>query len=318
MAGENYVRFNPSDLNSWVYWIRGKDQMASVLLEQGRIRAALDGYQATVALDQDARKPTSLAPMLWTNWATLTFNDARIGDFAAADRSLAETAKAVKSAAALETEAKQKAMFEHALTSLQARVEVAKGNDNVAFDLAAQTADRLRKLELSGAKSNGTIRNFETFRNNVLRNTLATVSLAAIRTGRYGEAEAAARERGTLPPNPYSELDPQDERSRAAVTLAHAIAMQGRMEDARRIIEPEVVRYRAEADAGGDGLTFNRDMAYALYVAALSRAAGDPKRVTELAGASKRLDLLSPEANQLLDVRELRNWIAEAKGGGRG
>ena len=27
-AGENYVRFNPSDLNSWVYWIRGAEQQA--------------------------------------------------------------------------------------------------------------------------------------------------------------------------------------------------------------------------------------------------------------------------------------------------
>ena len=27
-AGENYVRFNPSDLNSWVYWVRGLDQQA--------------------------------------------------------------------------------------------------------------------------------------------------------------------------------------------------------------------------------------------------------------------------------------------------
>ncbi|MDH5175970.1 MAG: hypothetical protein OEX15_04815 [Gammaproteobacteria bacterium] len=315
MAGENYVRFNPSDLNSWVYWMRGKDQMAAVLLEQGRIGAALDGYRATVALDHDSRKPTSLAPMLWNNWVTLAVSEARAGEFPAAEKSLEKSADAMKAAAELETDGKQKAMFDHALASARARVELVMGNNNAAFNLATQTADRLRKLDLSGAKPSGGVRNFETFRTNVLRNVLVSVSLAAIRTGRYGEAEAAARERGALPPNPYSELDPQDERSRAAVTLAHAIVLQGRMEDARRISQPEVARYRAEVKEGGAGLTFNRDMAYALYVDALSRAAGDPSRAADLAEASKRLDLLSPEANQLLDVRELRSWIAGARAG---
>jgi hypothetical protein len=253
--------------------------------------------------------------MLWNNWVTLAVSEARAGEFPAAEKSLDKAADAMKAAAELETDGKQKAMFDHALASARARVELIMGSNNAAFDLATQTADRLRKLDLSGAKPSGGVRNFETFRTNVLRNALVSVSLAAIRTGRYGEAEAAARERGALPPNPYSELDPQDERSRAAVTLAHAIVLQGRMEDARRISQPEVARYRAEVKEGGAGLTFNRDMAYALYVDALSRAAGDPSRAADLAEASKRLDLLSPEANQLMDVRELRNWIAGARAG---
>jgi hypothetical protein len=256
--------------------------------------------------------------MLWSNWVTLAVAEARAGEFAAAEKSLAKSADAMQAAAELEVEGAQRAMFDHALASARARVELVRGNNNAAFDLATQTADRLRKLNLSGAKPSGGIRNFETFRSNVLRNTLISVSLSAIRSGRYGEAEAAARERGSLPPNPYSEADPQDERSRAAVTLAHAIVLQGRMEDARRISETEVARYRAEAKEGGAGLTFNRDMAYALYVDALSRPAADPGRAANLAEASKRVDLLTSEANQLLDIRELRNWIAEAKAGKSG
>jgi hypothetical protein len=146
-----------------------------------------------------------------------------------------------------------------------------------------------------------------------LRNTLITASLAAIRTGRYGEAEAAARERFDLPPNPYSELDPQDEKSRAQVTLAHAIALQGRAEEARQIAEPEIARYRAELKGGAGGLSFAKDFAYALYVDALARPAGDSRRAAKLAEATKQLDSLSVEANQLLDIRELRGWIASAR-----
>jgi hypothetical protein len=170
----------------------------------------------------------------------------------------------------------------------------------------------LRKLDLSAKNSGSNIRSFESFRNNVLRNALTTITLAAIRTGRYGEAEAAARERGTLPPNPYSEVDPQEERSRANVTLAHAIALQGRLADAHQVTEPEIARYRTELKGGATGLTFTRDFAYALYVDALSRPHGDALRAAQLVEATRQLDSLSAEANQLLDVRELRGWIAAA------
>ena len=88
--------------------------------------------------------------------------------------------------------------------------------------------------------SGGNFRDAGAVRTNFLRNTLGLQTLAALRTGRYGEAEAAARERAGLPPNPFSEQDPQDEKSRAQVTLAHALALQGRADDARAITEVEV------------------------------------------------------------------------------
>ena len=314
VAGENYVRFNPSDLNSWIYWVRGKDQMASVLLEEGRISAALDGFRATVALDQDARKPASLAPMLWSSWGTLIVNEARVGDFAAAEKSLESGVAAIKATEALEAaDSQRRVLFDLVITSVQSRVNLFKGNNQAAFDLAMQAANQLRKFDLSKSESGGSIRDVTAFRNNVLRNTLITASLAAIRTGRYGEAEAAARERYDLPPNPYSELDPQDEKSRAQVTLAHAIALQGRAEEARRITETEIARYRAELKEGASGLSFAKDFAYALYVDALARPAGDPRRAAVLQEATKQLDSLSVEANQLLDIRELRGWIASAR-----
>jgi hypothetical protein len=313
VAGENYVRFNPSDLNSWVYWVRGKDQIASVLMEQGRIAAALEGLRATVALDQDARRPASLAPLLWGNWGTLIVNEARAGDFAAADKSLQSGVAAVKATADLEAAGSpRRLLFDLVLNSLQARVSLAKGNDQAAFDLAMQAANQLRQFDLSKAESGGSIRDVENFRNNVLRNALTTVSLAAIRTGRYGEAEAATRERQELPPNPYSELDPQDEKSRAQVTLAHAIVLQGRADEARQITETEIARYRDELKGGASGLSFTKDFAYALYVDALARPAGDARRAGNLAEARKQLESLSGEANQLLDIRELRGWIAAA------
>jgi len=43
---------------------------------------------------------------------------------------------------------------------------------------------------------------------------LTTQGLAQVRLGRYAQAETTQRERETLPQNPFSAADPQDERSR--------------------------------------------------------------------------------------------------------
>jgi hypothetical protein len=155
-------------------------------------------------------------------------------------------------------------------------------------------------------------------RRNFLNGSLATQTNAAIRLGLYPQAEAAARERVSLPPNPFSAADPQDDRSRAAVMLAHAVAMQGRGEEARTLVQPELARYRGEQKHGARGVTFHVDLAYALYVDALAQPgdpAGHARRDASLAEAAKLLNGLSTEATQLADIRELTGWIAAARSG---
>jgi len=197
--------------------------------------------------------------------------------------------------------------------ALQARLDLDQGNNQAAFDQATQLADRMRALEFSQDETGGNIRDASAVRANFLRNTLATLTLAALRTGRYGEAEAAARERASLPPNPFSELDPQDEKSRAQVTLAHALVLQGRTDEARAITEVEVPRYQAELKDGAGGLAFNKDYSYAMYVDALARPVGDPRRGANLASALRQLDAMGEEANRLVDIRELRSRIENAR-----
>jgi hypothetical protein len=199
--------------------------------------------------------------------------------------------------------------------ALQARLDLDQGNNQAAFDQATQLAARMRALDFSQEQTGGNIRDASAVRANFLRNTLATLTLAALRTGRYGEAEAAARERAALPPNPFSELDPQDEKSRAQVTLAHALVLQGRADEARAITEVELSRYQGELEAGAGGLAFAKDHAYALYVDARTRAPGDPRRARNLTEALRRLDGMGAEVNRLVDIRELRERIDAARAG---
>ncbi len=272
-AGENYVRFNPSDLNSWIYWIRGNDQVGAVLFEQGRVAESIATEQATVAFNQDPRKPSSLMPLLWQSWSVLTATQARAGQVAGAQASLAKAAVAARESEAIEPEGSpRRELYTLATESLQARIELARGDDQAAFDGARKTIARLLKIDPATLSIGTVIRDGDAFRNNILRQLYITSSLAALRLGRYAEAEADSRARSKLPPNPYSDLEPQEEISRAKVTLAHAVARQGRLEEARGIVGVEVGRYRQQASHGVGGLSFERDYAYALYADAISQA----------------------------------------------
>jgi hypothetical protein len=310
-AGESYVRFNPSDLNSWVYLVRGKEQVAGVLFEQGRVAESMSVLRATVALEDDKRRPSSLKPLLWQAWVNLAAQEARTGQRAVAEKSLQQARIAIAEMAALETKGSaRQSLLGIVANAWQARLQLMFGDDAAAL-AGADALDR----EVSQIAVPENDKNSAGFRANIRRGALTTASLAAIRLGRFADAERAARERHALPPNPFSELDPQEERSRAHVTLAHAVASQGRREEARTILRDDLVRYREEQERGARGVSFERDFAYALYVDAISQAddaAGQERRKSSLAAASRMLGRLSAEARQLTDVRELDGWIAAA------
>jgi tetratricopeptide (TPR) repeat protein len=313
LAGENLVRFNPSDLNSWVFWIRGQEQVANIELEQGRVSQSLASLRATTALSEDSRRPQSLGPLLWTQWVGLVLLEARTGDFSAAGQSLRKAAVAIEESATTEKAGSNRhRLFSIALASVKARVDELQGHDARVFEASGQLATELQALDLGGKETGGAVRDAETFRANLLRNQLAIRTLTALRLGRYGEAEQAARLRAELPPNPNSLFDRQDEISRARVTLAHALVGQGRLEEAGTILDVELGRYRELQAQGGKGLSFQRDYAYALYVDAIAHPAGDPRRAIGLAAARRTLDSLPAEARQLLDIRELTARIAAA------
>jgi hypothetical protein len=142
--------------------------------------------------------------------------------------------------------------------------------------------------------------------------------LTAVRLGEYSEAEAATRERSKLAPNPFYNLGPQVDQSRAEVMLAFAIAKQGRKDEARRIVEPEVERYRTAQKGGAGGTTFQIDLANALYVSAISQsddAAGRARKAADLAASEKALAGLTAEARQVFEARDVARRIGEARAG---
>ncbi len=311
-AGENYVRFNPSDLNSWVYWVRGKESVADALYEEGRVSAAMEARRSAVALEIDSRAPPNLELLLSQTWPVLAVQQARAGQRAAAERSLAGTMRAYDAVLAQESAGSpRRALFELVPAVSRTRVMLFNGDVSAALEGAVAAIDRFRKVEIPADNvTAGAIRD------NMLRFLLTTASEAALRLGRHADVEAWSRERLALPPNRFGTADPQDERSRASVALAHAIAMQGRPEEARRIVQPQIETYRGEQKHGAKGLSFQRDLAHALYVSAIAQAddaAGTAQRNAALLEAARLLGSMTAEARELADIRDLASWIAAAR-----
>ncbi len=307
-AGERYVSFNPSDLTPWSYLIRGRDQVADNLFERGRVKDAIEALRATMALEKDERAPPNLAAQLnWTGFR-LAGLAARAGQPAAAAQYLSEALRAHEQSVALRPQGSvSRVLLPYAEDMSRARLQVAAGDDATAYADATRVADQVRRLEVpEDDPSAGMIRA------NFLRNLLTTTGMAAIRLGRYPDAEAASRERLALPPDRFSGDDPEVERSAARTMLAHALARQGKVDEARQFLAPALERYQRERAAGAAGVTFNRDLAHALYLNALLEpddAAGRARGKAAMSEAAALLNGLPDEARRLADLRTVSGWI---------
>ncbi len=310
-AGEVYVAFDPSDANSWTYWIRGKAQVAETLLEQGRVQGALDKLRSSMALQEDERAHPTLGASLFFTSLRLAGLSARLGPPSMTERDLKALLRA--HAQFLEftpRESTFRALSPYTERSWRARIDGLRGEHAAALGEATRTAAQVRKVEVPPENLAGA-----DLRANFMRNLLHTATTAAIALNRYAEAEAASRELLELPPDPTSFADPMDERARARVLLGHAVARQDRAAEAREILQPALEHCRRAQKAGATGLTFRRDCAYALYVSALTESddpAGQARRDAALSQATALVAGASAEAHRLADVREVNDLIAAA------
>ncbi len=236
------MRFNPSDLYSWVYWIRGNSELADAILEQGRVQESLDLQLATVALENDPRRPSSLGPSMWQNWISLAALQARTGQQAAAQKSLKEAIRgAEEGMVGVRKDSPFYALSPLISESWRARIQMYSGDFSSAQEAAAAAAARLRQLKVpeDDAQALG-------IKANTMRFLLTTQGISQVRLGQYEEAEKASRERAALPPNWFGGADPRDDISRARVMQAYSAAMLGRKEEARELLAPEIEYLRVE------------------------------------------------------------------------
>jgi len=310
-AGEDLVRFNPSDMASWVYWIRGRDQVAGLLFQQGRVSDSNRKLRETVALAADPRLPASLDPVITDAWFNLALQEAEVGQESRARAALASSAKAMEVGANLAPPDNPSRALNLARIPLQrSSFEIVVGRNEEALEYARRGLAELERISLD-PQDVGT----RQFYDNVLQFALGAVSEAQIRLGDLEDAEQHARQRLDMPPNTFG--NPASNMANRQVILAYAVAMQGRGAEAAAILEPALAYYLGEKAGGASGTDFRRDLAGALYVSALTQGtdpAGQKARRQALEEAASLLAGLSPEARQLASTRELAGWIAAARG----
>jgi len=317
-AGEDYVRFNPADLTTWGWWVTGLEQVAQFQFERGDVTGALATYHSIMALKDDRRAPSSLGPIVWVRWLPIAAAQAQLGDKAAAESAVKGLTHDLNEAVAqLGPEDRRRALFAQSEQGLRARVALLEGDTQGAMANATAMLERIDKVEVpaTDASANRT-------KNNMLRALLGTSALASIRLGKTAQAEALARRLVTIPNDPNNTRAESDQQTvRAATTLAHTVVLQGRVEEARTILQPALAYGEAEFKAGAHGSSFRRDYAYALYVSALARPAnaeGRQQREADLAEAAKVIGGVSAEVQKMSAWREVSDWIAAARASSRG
>jgi tetratricopeptide (TPR) repeat protein len=316
-AGEDYVRFNPSDLTAWQYLVRGREQQAEYLIETGRINRALATLRATVALEGDARRPSSLAPSLLTAWFTLEDLEARLGQRDASERSLNKAAAAVDETL-LTIDVRRKPLTLAFSRLGRARQAFHFGDFRTATPAAVAV---VRDLD-GPSQPKGATPTLQMLHGLALANALQLAAAASLHSGDAREAEVLARRRaGMLSESMTAAQDPRIEAMRARTILAQSLVLQDRRAEARTELEPVLKFYESVERTGARNLTFVRDYARALAARALASDAnaGDKAKVdASLAKATALLNSLPTETRALSDVRNVTALIADARRGSAG
>ncbi|HET7127438.1 MAG TPA: hypothetical protein VFI26_10155 [Lysobacter sp.] len=312
-AAQDLVRSDASNMDSWRYWTLGLRQTSDLQQGRGEIANAIATMQALFALKQDKRLPSSLGPTVAFQWLGMAYLQASAGDANAATQSMKSYVHdSGEFIAQLEANDPKRALVATAQRGMNAALQRLAGEPQAALATAMAAiaaVDRIKVPENDLVAVNIQTLSMQTYLSNATR--------AAIMLGRYPQAEALSRRALKMPRAPFDNIDPRDTTSAFAALLAHALARQGRGDEARKSLEPALAYYRQQLQAGAHDTNFRRDFAYALYVDAIAQPAdraGNNRRVADLKEAATQIDGASGEAQRLADMRYVSGLIAHERG----
>jgi hypothetical protein len=307
-AGEDIVRYNPGDLGSWNFWITGEQLISELQFERGEVVDAQATAEHMQSLAKDPRVPSSLGSSMWFRLQGLALLRAQRGDGAGADRTIRDIeAGLAEGNAELRADDPRRAVQAGIPARMRARVQLIQGKPQDALNAMTAELARLDALKIPADNHNA-----RRAMDNSVRGSLQTAVPAALMLGRGEQAEAMARRLRAVPSDLQSDTVPELEAAQAQAFIAHALALQGKGDEARTALAPALGYFRTESGKGASATWFRRDFAYALYVSALVESDGS-KRASTLAEAARVLDGASEQARQLATMRQLAGWIAAAR-----
>ena len=311
-AARNYAAFNPADSDGWLSCSISSNQIASALLDQGRVSDAIAQWHRTTEVDKDPRNVTGSGGNIYYAWRYIAKVESQRGNADAAREALEalhQTAEAFK-----RTQGTDEAFNEaSAVWEDLYRFDMlaSKGDYEAIHNQAVALNDRLQKI----SPKNALTRNIRT---EAIRQDHTWIVESALRTGRPEEAMSLARQLA----EPVAPL-PSDEKvildvnlGRAKVRLGQSLVASGKKAEARTVLEQALTYYRSRQANGASATQYRQDFGAALYH--LSQAqedddAGRAERMALLDEAASVLGGLSQEAQQLSTSRELIQWVIDAR-----
>ncbi len=312
-AGGDEVRFNSSDLSAWWRWSLGFQFIAEGEFDRGEIVQSIATRRKLLALEQDKRLPSSLARVVWYQWIELAREQAETGDAAAAAQSFkGYTRDAAEFAATLPTDDPRRKILAEGPGVLGATLQLAQGDARAALASATAVTERIASVVVSKDDVNSQLMQSRT-----LGADLHAASVAALRLGRYAQAEALAHRALTIPTDlNNSAADSQTQKSEVQTILAHSVVGQERPDEARKILQPALDWFRKQLAGGAHETQFREDFAYALYVDAVAQptdSAGRKQHDADLAQAVELIAGASAEAQKMATMKYVAGLIAAAR-----
>jgi len=314
LAYEDYVRFNPSDVNGWYSLAWADHSIAGLLYRAGRVGEALALDRAAARVDDDHGNAGNGSD---SPWLAIARWEAQRGDRGAAEQALKEAKRSFE-ARATRTHMPDvvQAYFRETLWHTERQANLALG-ENAA--VLKQAGEALIRLEALGQRE--THSEITSIFQQRKRQALSDATLAALKLDRFAEAESSARAliAMPLPHTAWAEwtfLHQPDDFGWAGLLLAQVQVAQGHPAEALKTIEPTLARYREMKVRGATHIGFHQRFARALYVQALAQSAdtaGIAQRRESLVEAARTLNELSDEARQLQDTKELLGWVEAAQ-----
>ena len=308
-AAEESVRFNPANLETWSNWAYGLDSMAAVHMDRGEIGQLIATLAEAVALKDDPRAPAGLDSMLAPKRIALAEWQAQSGDAAAARRSLEAGRNSADAFIAQLTPDDPRRLIYADVIGRYANRTVHQDDPATAWAGAIADLENLGKIVVPESDTVAT-RALRSER----RSSMHAAVNAALQLGRGAQAEKLIRELLADPSTQASDQDARIGSSMYRTRLAHALAMQGRNEEARaELAEPLRFNRERQQHHESGGWSFRQELAYVLYVNSLTWPAGSLERKRDLAEASRLIESTPAEVQQIRNMRLLSDWIAKAQ-----
>ncbi len=325
-SAEEYMRFNPSDINGWNMLAAEDYSIASLLFRRGRTGEALQNAQSAIKVELDYFNNRGASPFMnVAPWLAVVEWEAQQGHRDAAEQALQEMRRflATHPGEGPFPGISQKDSDEVWNEVAERRMRLAFGEYATAFTMATNALPLLHQVAETAAANKFT-RDYASVCVRYQRQALDDAVTSALALGRYAEAEALAQTMFSIaaekPGSGFESelvwrisLEQPDDRMWAKVLLAQAKVGPDRKEEALRTLEPALAQYRLMQSQGATDLRFRWHFARALYVKSLaepSDAGGLARRREELNEAERLLQGLTEEARQLHDSKELLSWIA--------